>query len=364
MITLITGTPGSGKTLYAVSKIMEYVEQNKKLLNDGKEPRTIYSDIEGLTIDGVEPAPDDWRTTPDGSIIFYDEIQQRNEFKKSRFDNEICDALQVHRHTGHDIYGITQFPVLLHPNFRAVVGMHLHLHRGWGLTAATVFQWAYCVDAPNAPSNKKLAEHTFRFNYPKDLYKYYKSATQHTHKARIPKRILLGLAFILLMAYISYNLLFTKDNFLTNIYKGKKTSTAQVAPIQSNDKNTFGVSSQPIDNQQNQLSASQVQPMPTQEQIQQEVNELEKKYLSAEVIEFHKSENIRPASVISMGNQCTAYNKYGEKLNIPSADCKRMLMTNTLPKPRYDIQSQFQPQMQQAPMPAPQPQFVIEQPNE
>ncbi|MEC8567742.1 MAG: zonular occludens toxin domain-containing protein [Pseudomonadota bacterium] len=50
MITLITGTPGSGKTLYAVSLILKYADANKKLLEDGKEPRYIYSDIDGLNI--------------------------------------------------------------------------------------------------------------------------------------------------------------------------------------------------------------------------------------------------------------------------------------------------------------------------
>lgn len=224
MITLITGTLGSGKTLYAVTKILEYVEQNKKLLLEGKEPRIIYSDIDGLNIDGVEPAPEDWRDTPDGSVIFYDEIQQREFFKKSRFDNDVCDALQIHRHTGHDIFGITQFPVLLHPNFRAVVGMHYHLHRGWGLSSATVFSWAYCVDAPNAPSNKKLAEHTFRFNYDKSVYKYYKSATVHTHKRRIPKNIFLILIVVLAVGYYAINALFFKDNFFRNLYAPKLNS--------------------------------------------------------------------------------------------------------------------------------------------
>lgn len=208
MITLITGTPSSGKTLFAVTKILQYVKQNQKLLEQGKEPRMIYANIDGLNIDGVEPAPVDWRDTPDGSVIFYDEIQQLEPYKKSRYDNEICDALQIHRHTGHDIFGITQFPVLLHPNFRAVVGMHHHLHRGWGLSSATIFNWAYCVDSPNAPSNKKLAEHTERFNYNKSVYKYYKSATIHTHKKRIPKNLFFIIFGVILFGYFAVKMLF------------------------------------------------------------------------------------------------------------------------------------------------------------
>ena len=313
MITLITGTPGAGKTLYAVSKIIEYTKQNEKLLQEGKEPRTIYSDIDGLIIKGVEPAPDDWRDTPDGSIIFYDEIQQRNEFKKSRFENEVCDALQVHRHTGHDIYGITQFPVLLHPSFRAVVGVHLHLHRGWGLTAATVYQWAYCVDAPNAPSNKKLAEHTFRFNYPKDLYKYYKSATQHTHKARIPKRIFAGIAGILLMGYFAYNLLFKQNNFLTTLYGKEQTVKVQENPYQ---QTTLSVNTE-------QQQAEKIQNQQYETQLQTDIDklnqEIQKIQLEQQLAQLKQQS--QPANVISFGGKCKTYSQSGQHIPMPLDEC-------------------------------------------
>ncbi|EQD37260.1 Zonular occludens toxin, partial [mine drainage metagenome] len=46
----------------------------KKALDAG---RPCYSDIEGLNMPGVLPAPDDWRTTPEGSFIVYDEAQKR-----------------------------------------------------------------------------------------------------------------------------------------------------------------------------------------------------------------------------------------------------------------------------------------------
>lgn len=233
MLHLITGTPGSGKTLLAVSLLEEYVKANKKLLKEGKEPRCLYADIDGLEMEGVEPAPDDWRDTPDGSVIFYDEIQQRAEYKKQKGSNDIVSDLQIHRHTGHDIYGITQFPVLLHPDFKAVVGLHYHLHRGWGLSQATVYQWAYCVDSPNAKSNKRLAEHTFTFNYPKRLYDYYKSATQHTHKRRIPKKFIITILLVLIGAFYVFNLFTSKDNTVTNIITGKAGETEEVFEVEA-----------------------------------------------------------------------------------------------------------------------------------
>ena len=108
MIRLITGTPGSGKTLYTVSEIMKVIEKTPE--------RPIFSDIKGLRIDGVQEAPDDWRTAPDGALIIYDECQYRTQYTKSRGRNkyQMIIDLTTHRHTGKDIWLITQNPNFLH----------------------------------------------------------------------------------------------------------------------------------------------------------------------------------------------------------------------------------------------------------
>jgi zona occludens toxin (predicted ATPase) len=82
--------------------------------HDPDQPiRQIYSNIDGLKVPGVLKMPDDWRDTPDGSIIFIDEAQMlpaytkredkwvENHLKKQYA--EIKQELQIHRHTGHDI---------------------------------------------------------------------------------------------------------------------------------------------------------------------------------------------------------------------------------------------------------------------
>ena len=115
---LITGTPGSGKSLFAVAKILELQKQFPE--------RQIFADIEGLQIDGVERSPEDWRETPDNSIIFYDEAQQHERFRSGTSANrdEIVQKLQVHRHTGHDIYFITQSPRFLNSFVTDLIGEH------------------------------------------------------------------------------------------------------------------------------------------------------------------------------------------------------------------------------------------------
>lgn len=135
--------------------------------------RQIYSDINGLRIEDVLESPDDWRSCPDGSIIFYDEVQNRPIYKNTRDKNDIVSELTVHRHRGFDIYFITQFPVLIHTEVRAVVGQHYHLFRPWGLPQAYVHVWSYAVVDPNSFSKKRAAERTFRFSYDKKIYKLY-----------------------------------------------------------------------------------------------------------------------------------------------------------------------------------------------
>ena len=325
MLHLITGTPGSGKTLYAVSLLDKYRKDNLKLLNEGKEPRPLYADIDGLEMDGVEPAPDDWRDTPDGSVIFYDEIQQRDVYKKQKNDNDIVNDLQIHRHTGHDIYGITQFPVLLHNNFKAVVGLHYHLHRGWGLQASTVYQWAHCIDSPNSPSNKRLAEHDFRFSFPKELFNVYKSATQHTHKRRIPKKFLAVVFAIPIMIFIVFKLL-SGDNIITKVAGAKDAKDVEQA------------TSSPIDN--TSASASIQSDNVDQPIYQQPVDG---GYYDPLTAGYIADVNLVPVSAVSFGGSCRAYNKQGNLLtHITESDCKRYLSTaGMLPKlPRAESVAQ------------------------
>jgi zona occludens toxin len=193
MIVLITGTPGSGKTLFAVSKILELRKQHPE--------REIYSDIDGLNIDDVERAPEDWRTTPDGSVVIYDEAQQHERFRSGSTVNkdEIVQALQVHRHTGHDIYFITQSPRFLNAFVLDLVGEHYHLHRPYGASLASVYYWRSVRKQPQSQSSREVAENEFLFKYPKDLFQYYKSASQHNVKLKLPKKLFIIIAAILLI---------------------------------------------------------------------------------------------------------------------------------------------------------------------
>lgn len=316
MLHLITGTPGSGKTLYAVFLIDQYENKNKAALlynekvfqtnseiieknnlqdyfsqhtyfskiskqyetvifDDGyfnylsekkrtenifldvkfynaildkiradldiqlkslKFIRHIYSNIDGLKLDNVRPMVVDWRECPDGSIIFYDEIQLIDEYSTDNKKDEkgIVKMLTVHRHRAFDIYGITQFPRLVHSGFRDVVGLHYHLHRGWGAASAMVYVWANCREKPNSLGNKFTAERKFRFNYPKRLYEIYESATADTVKLRIPLKIFALLLIPLFGLYMVSTMFTSKHSFLGSIFGHEKPE--QVKQMQNTSK--------------------------------------------------------------------------------------------------------------------------------
>ena len=110
MITLITAVPGSGKTLLAVGLIVDYIA----------EGRHVFHNIAGLQVDKfsrpdlIHDAPTDWRDTPHGSVVIYDECQQPHLYpataQRGAVDDERLTAMETHRHSGHDLIFITQAP--------------------------------------------------------------------------------------------------------------------------------------------------------------------------------------------------------------------------------------------------------------
>lgn len=195
MITLITAVPGSGKTLYAVSLIQDF-------LNEG---RPVYQNIEGLQVDKFEnnhllfDAPDDWTETPDGSVVIYDECQQDHLYPATGERGKVLDhrltKMETHRHTGHDLIFITQAPTFVHHHVRKLVGEHIHFYRGGGAKNVAKYTWSHTCDSPNDRREQERADFSIMRFDPK-LYPLYKSATVHTHKFRIPKKILLLFIFI------------------------------------------------------------------------------------------------------------------------------------------------------------------------
>jgi len=206
MITLITAVPGSGKTLYTIGLI-------NKALSEG---RPVFHNINGLVYKKftnhhlLQESPDDWRDTPEGSLVVYDEAQQAHLYpsnaQRGKVEDARLTAMETHRHTGHDLIFITQAPTFVHHHIRKLVGEHIHLYRGRGLGGAMRYEWSHTCDAPNDRREQERATAEF-WKFPKEHFSFYTSAVMHTHKFKFPVKIAAAFAAAFALAgYSAFNL--------------------------------------------------------------------------------------------------------------------------------------------------------------
>lgn len=346
MLTLISATPGSGKTLKAVEIIYE-------LLNKGY---VVYANILGLKIPGVIDisSQEDWRDldnfrrvkpgmekTP--IAVFYDEAHEHAAFaekdllknyeidrtdydfeidyinidnltitqKKQKIDDvnrrykaqlerkkeeirEIGYALSMHRHFGFDIYLITQSPKKLASHILADVGCQLHLRRVFKMKRSTIYEFPE-AHATVYKSIRDDAINKTIWKFPKHLYGTYTSTEVDTHKGNIPTKYII----ILLIIFVGFPGYLARAFWLDPLFGHKKeevaivNQTSKMPPSQS-IKDVHPVKSSPIPNE--------------------DLNQLE---------------NIRVSMVIESSSDCVAKNSYGEVLDISLDQCRLLSKKNT-----------------------------------
>jgi hypothetical protein len=190
MITLITGQPGAGKTLFALQFVRELAAKDNR--------QVFYSGIKDLRLSWLElEKPEEWYAVPQGAIVVIDEAQRifRPRGAGAQVPRHVSE-LETHRHQGIDLFIVTQHPMLVDTNVRRLVGRHFHVVRSFGLKRATVHEWS-AVKEQCDKSREDSVRHEWR--YPKDVFALYRSAEVHTHKARVPARVFVLIALPLLL---------------------------------------------------------------------------------------------------------------------------------------------------------------------
>ncbi|AEK61970.1 zonular occludens toxin family protein [Collimonas fungivorans] len=200
MITIITGLPGHGKTLYLISYLKALAE---------KEGRDVYySGIKDLLLPWTEFKADEWASLPIGSFIVIDEAQF--VFPKKPNGSTLpkyYQDLAVHRHSGYDIFLLTQHPSLVDNFVRNLCGRHLHAIRKFGLQRSNIWEWPSANLSPDKESGQKNAI-LHKFSFPKESFGLYKSAEVHTVKRSIPAKLILAILFVAavpIAGYYSFN---------------------------------------------------------------------------------------------------------------------------------------------------------------
>lgn len=211
MLTLITGTPGAGKTAYAVYELAELVAKSPRPvvvmgIPELKVPHEVAPEVEQWT--RSVPSPEDATviehefTFPEGALVVIDEAQKvfRPRATGSKVPPYVA-AFEKHRHRGLDFWLITQHPNLLDSNVRRLVGKHVHLRGHWA--GRELLEWPECSD-PESRSDRAVAVRQ-RYTLPKKAFGLYKSASLHIkQKRRIPKALYAFVALVLIAAFLGY----------------------------------------------------------------------------------------------------------------------------------------------------------------
>lgn len=194
MIVVVTGTPGAGKTLFAIDEIRKISErENRPVFVDG---------VDGLKLPWVPMDARKWREMPPNAILLVDEAQRvfRPASSGAAIPDFIAD-LETHRHDGVDIWLTTQHPSFLHAHLRKLAGRHYHLIRAYGAQKATLWRWEQIKD--NCDKSRKDTVGV-SWSYPKDVYALYKSAEVHTIKRTVPRAAWYLGACVLAFAFLAW----------------------------------------------------------------------------------------------------------------------------------------------------------------
>lgn len=212
-ISLLTGLPGSGKSLRMVQRIADLVEQGQHVFT---------TNINGINVPGITPwaDPTDWRSLPAGAVLFVDEAQQYFRARRGGDPPEYISAMETIRHSGVRLVLATQQPNYLDTHLRGLVGFHEHLLRQSGKEKTFIFRNHQVMDEVRQGLKriKSLYDHEM-WTLPAKYFQYYKSAEIHTVKYRMPallkKALIIApialVLFALPFGYMAYTGLKKKD---------------------------------------------------------------------------------------------------------------------------------------------------------
>ena len=207
MITIITGTPGAGKTAYTVAQLLEMTD--RPIFVDGipdlKIPHEVAPPVDQwvTVVDDAESGATSLKWNfPPNSIIIMDEAQRgfRPRPAGSKVPAYVA-ALETHRHAGLDFWFITQHPALLEQNVRRLCGRHIHL-RSTAL-GRRLHEWTQVEDPESAGARANAV--TRPYTLPKEAFSRYKSAEVHTKQSRrLPASMYVVIVAVLAFATLGW----------------------------------------------------------------------------------------------------------------------------------------------------------------
>jgi zona occludens toxin len=253
MITVLTGTPGAGKTLYAIDQLLfplwdaangkwKPIAKREEDGSMSEVERTVYTNINGFLVDHELVQADgdqglkNWhKWAKPGSLIVVDEFQKiwPPRPNGSKVPDDV-QAFDTHRHMGVDFILITQNAMNVDRHLHGLTGRHLHVRRMANMHLAIVYEWDHC--SRQLLYSKSLTKHPWR--YGSRAMKVYKSSELHTkQKRRLPGALwflLLALGVVAYMGPTLYSRLGERTGLHAAESKPKQVAAVPGLPGQQN----------------------------------------------------------------------------------------------------------------------------------
>lgn len=240
MLYLITGQPGSGKSNYMVSQLLNNPDLKNRLLFIDGIPELDASKIPHEAIpDGH--SPEDWQDwLPDGSILVVDECQRYFRPRPSGAPPRPCiTELETHRHRGVDFFFLTQHTRLIDNNVKSFVENHKHFGKTQ-LGTRRIFEWQRTGNPDSRADVRSALVHAHKLD--KKVFDLYKSAEVHTKiKVNRSKWVwFFPLVLIVAIALIAASFQKVKSmGQIPDAYQTEQTKEEGVAPSQSGFDNAL-----------------------------------------------------------------------------------------------------------------------------
>ena len=229
MIHLITGRPGHGKNIYALTFL-----EKEGFINYDKESKTFSSTIDRplffIAFDSIDivdattakyedldKLPEDQESEnrskfPDNSVIVIDEAHRYSPRSSNRSGfTGFVSFLKIHRHYGFDFIFITQSQKDLNIDIRNLVENHFRVNRPFGTQKSFVNHY---LGAETSENKQPVKQSSKPFVLDKRFFEVYKSASIHNYKSSIPKKYYAFIVlFIIFIGFVISKGIYVIDAF-------------------------------------------------------------------------------------------------------------------------------------------------------
>lgn len=233
MLYLVTGANGAGKTLNTLKWVRERsVKEGRPVCHNGRFEPVEGGELESWTKIDMK----DWQAQPDGTIFLVDECHNNFPLRPpSGTPPDYVRMLAEHRRRGFDFYLVTQHPQNIDSFVRRLIGSpgwHRHLKRTFGADLVSVLEWN--AVNPNCEKDGSGKSGTVTMQaFPKEVYTWYRSASLHTGKKRIPKAVWMLAACAVLVPAFGYFAITKVYGNVTKHAKPQEATQGTTTPGQS-----------------------------------------------------------------------------------------------------------------------------------